>query len=62
MEDSRVVEYPKESLEIDLERILEDKRVAIGRPFGKLARRRRVGKSFPEKRRVSCKKIAMDTI
>ena len=59
MEDERVVEHPKESLEIDLECVLKDKRIAIGGSFGKLARRRRVGKFIPEKRRVASEKVAM---
>jgi hypothetical protein len=56
-----IVEYPKETLEIDLERILEDKGIVIGRSFGKLARRGRVGKVFEEKRRVAREEVAVDT-
>jgi hypothetical protein len=61
MMNARVVEHPKESLEIDPEYILKDKRIAIGRSFGELARRRRMGKFFAEKRRVSCEKVAMNS-
>jgi hypothetical protein len=57
----RVIENPKESLEIDPERVLKDKRIAIGRSFSELARWRGMGEFFAEKRRVSCEKVAMNS-
>lgn len=56
-----IVEYPKEALEIDPERILEDKGIVVRRSFAKLARRGRVGKFFEEKRRIACEEVAVDT-
>jgi hypothetical protein len=56
-----IVEYPKEALEIDLERVLEEKGIVIGRSFAKLARRGRVGKFVEEKCRIACEEVAVDT-
>jgi hypothetical protein len=56
-----IVKYPKEALEIDPERVLEDKGIVIGRSFAKLARRGRVGKFFEENRRIACEEVAVDT-
>jgi hypothetical protein len=56
-----IVEYPKEALEIDLGRILEEKGIVIGRSFAKLARRGRVGKVVEEIRRIACEEVAVDT-
>jgi hypothetical protein len=61
VKDVLIVEYPKEALEIDLERVLEDKGVVIARPFAKLARRGRVGKIVEEKGRIACEEVAVDT-
>jgi hypothetical protein len=55
-----IIEYPKEALEIDPERVLEDKGIVIGRSFAKLARRGRMGKFFKEKRRIACEEVAVD--
>jgi hypothetical protein len=43
-----VVKYPKEALEIELGRVLEDKGIVIRRSPAKLARRGRVGKFIQE--------------
>jgi len=43
-----IVEYPKEALEIDLERVLKDKGIVIRSSFAELARRGRVRKLFQE--------------
>jgi hypothetical protein len=59
-ENVRVIEHPKESLEIDPECVLEDKRIAIGGSLGELARRWGMGEFFAEKRRISCEKVAVD--
>jgi hypothetical protein len=56
-----IVEYPKEALEINLGRILEDKGIVVGRSFAKLARRGRVGKCVEEIRRIPCEEVAVDT-
>jgi len=61
VKDVLIVEHPKEALEIDLERVLEEKGVVIGRPFAKLARRGRVGKLVEEKRRIAREEVAVDT-
>lgn len=62
MMNVRVIEHPKESLEIDPECVLKEERIAIGRSFGELARRRGMGKFFAEKRRVSCEKVAVNSV
>ena len=55
-----IVEYPKEALEIDLERVLEDNGIVIGGSFAKFTRRGRVGKSVEEIQRVACEEVAVD--
>ena len=61
VKDLLIVKYPKEALEIDFERVLEDKGIIIGRPFAKLARRGRVGKFVEEILGIACEEIAVDT-
>lgn len=46
---------------IELECVLKDKRIVIRGSFAKLARGGRMGKFIPEKRRIACEKVAVDT-
>ena len=55
-----IVEYPKEALELEDERVLEDKGIVIVRSFAKVARRGRVGKCFAELRRIACEEVAVN--